>query len=419
MTLRLFLFMFLRGAAYGAIGPWGPLALLSSGVSVGLIGPVAGIGALITIAAAPAWGIAGDRRGRRKMLAAAFAVAAFAALGHAAGGRGVLIAAVMLWTAASAAFIPIGDSLTLSRLDNDRARYSRVRIGATIGYCIASVAVGFAALQIGWAAIAVVGTALCVAGSVALLSRLRNERRAKRVATATAGQHADAGLEWAAPEAAGAVAESAGDEGAAIALFSRVRDRWPFLAGLAIVFAGANAPTIFVGPKLVAIGGSPIEVGIASAASAIVEVPVFLILPLLLRRFGGRRLFVAGTALMTVSSLAAALAPLPVMVIGARLLFGAGYAAMIVPSLSALANSAKPGEGSAIQALHFGANAAGTLLVAVVGLPIAEGGGASAVIAGAALAAPLGAVLAARRWPTAASAAKPKPVVPTRRRAAA
>jgi PPP family 3-phenylpropionic acid transporter len=393
--------MFLRGGAYGAIAPFGAIALIDAGVSVGLIGPIAGIGALITIIAAPAWGALGDRKGRRKMLAIAFAIAGIAALGHVMGARGPLIAAVMVWTAASAAFIPIGDSMTLSRLQNDRARYSRVRIGATIGYCVAAVAVGLAALSIGWGAIALVGGLLCLAGTIVLLARLQNDRRARRVALATRGQHAEAGLEWAAPEAAGSVAESAGDEAGALSLFARIRDRWVFIAGLAIVFAGANAPTIFVGPKLVTIGGSPFDVGIATAASAIIEVPAFLILPALMARFGGRRLFVLGTVLMTLSSIGTALAPLPEIVVIARLLFGAGYAAMIVPSLSAIAASARPGEGSAIQALHFGANAAGTLLVAVIGLPLAEGGGASAIMAGAAIAAPIGAVVAVRRWPRA------------------
>jgi|GEM_PF-6280944 PPP family 3-phenylpropionic acid transporter len=401
MSFRLFIFMFLRGGAYGAIAPFGAIALIDAGVSVGLIGPIAGIGALITIIAAPAWGALGDRKGRRKMLAIAFAIAGIAALGHVMGARGPLIAAVMVWTAASAAFIPIGDSMTLSRLQNDRARYSRVRIGATIGYCVAAVAVGLAALSIGWGAIALVGGLLCLAGTIVLLARLQNDRRARRVALATRGQHAEAGLEWAAPEAAGSVAESAGDEAGALSLFARIRDRWVFIAGLAIVFAGANAPTIFVGPKLVTIGGSPFDVGIATAASAIIEVPAFLILPALMARFGGRRLFVLGTVLMTLSSIGTALAPLPEIVVIARLLFGAGYAAMIVPSLSAIAASARPGEGSAIQALHFGANAAGTLLVAVIGLPLAEGGGASAIMAGAAIAAPIGAVVAVRRWPRA------------------
>jgi PPP family 3-phenylpropionic acid transporter len=401
MTLRLFLFMMLRGAAYGAVTPFAAIALIDAGVSVGLIGPIAGIGALITIVAAPIWGVVGDRRGRRKMLAVAFGVAAIASIGHAAGARGPLIAAVMVWTAASAAFIPIGDSMTLSRLHNDRARYSRVRIGATLGYCVAAVGVGILAVAIGWAAIAIVGALICLAAAVALYARLQNDRRARRVAAATRGQHPEAGLEWAAPEASGSVAESAGDEGAALALLGRIRDRWVFIAGLAAVFAGANAPTIFVGPKLLSIGGTPFDVGVATAASAIIEVPAFLLLPYLLARIGGRRLFVIGTVLMTVSSIAAAVAPLPAMVVGARLLFGAGYAAMIVPSLSAIAASSRPGEGSAIQALHFGANALGTLLVAVIGLPLAEGGGASAIMAGAAIAAPFGAVAAVRSWPQA------------------
>lgn len=400
MPLRLFVLMFLRGASFGAIGPFAGVLALGAGVPSGLLGPIAGAGAIVTLIAAPLWGGLGDRRGRRKILAVAFLLAGLAGAAHALSHDATIVTAIFAWSAASAAFIPLGDSLTLDRLAGDRARYSRVRIGATVGYCLANLAAGALAIgALGSAAPGILTLLLCLLTALVLAVRLANEARGRAVAEASIDEHADAGVEW-----AGAEGENPGDEAAGLGLLTRIRERARFLAGLAIVFAGANAPTVFVGAKLSELGGSLFDVGLSAAASAVVEIPAFLVLPLLLRRFGGRRMFIVGALIMSASSLASALAPFPALVIATRLAFGAGYAWMIVPSLAALAASAESGEGAAVQALHFGANAAGTLLAAMIGLPLAMLGGVSAIIAGAAIVAPLGALLATRRWPTARAA---------------
>lgn len=397
MSFRLFILMTLRGAAFGAIAPFAGVLALDAGLAPGLLGPIAGAGAIATLIAAPFWGGLADRRGRRRILAIAFLLAAFAALFHAVDNDGVIVAATLTWGLFAAAFIPLGDSLTLDRLDGDRARYSRVRIGATVGYCLANVGAGALALgALGASAPGVLTALICLLTSIILVARLANERRGQRVAEASNNEHAEAGVEW-----SGAEGENPGDEAAAVSLLGRIRARGPFLAGLVVVFAGANAPAVFVGAKLAELGGSLFDVGLSAAASAVVEIPAFILLPFLLRRFGGRRMFVVGTILMSLSSLASAVAPLPFLVILSRLLFGAGYAWMIVPSLAALAAASRPGEGAAVQALHFGSNAGGTLLAALLGLPLAMLGGVSAIIAGAAIVAPIGALLAMRRWPAA------------------
>jgi MFS family permease len=195
-----------------------------------------------------------------------------------------------------------------------------------------------------------------------------------------------------------------GGTGLVTGILAGVRRNRLFLIGLALVFAGSNAPAIFTGPRVAEVGGNGWDVGLAIAAGTLVELPAFLTLPFLLRAFGGRRMFVTGGVLLGVAGLTSALAPTPGLLIAARLLFGAGYAWVVLPSLAAISAAAAPDEHAASAALHFATQAGGSLLVALAGLPlVAATGSVSAVLAVAALAAPVGAVIGLRAWPRAAA----------------
>ena len=118
------------------------------------------------------------------------------------------------------------------------------------------------------------------------------------------------------------------------------------------------------------------------------------------------------------AGLTTALAPTPELLIAARLLFGAGYAWVVLPSLAAISSAAAPGEHAASAALHFAAQAGGSLLVALAGLPlVAATGSVAPVLAAAALIAPVGAVVGLRAWPhpTMPSATEAPPPAPTGR----
>ena len=173
-----------------------------------------------------------------------------------------------------------------------------------------------------------------------------------------------------------------------------------FLGGLVLVFSGANAPGIFTGPRVAELGGSGWEIGLATAASSLAEVPAYLLLPIILARLGGRRLFILGGFLLGVSGLLSAVAPTPTLVIVARLFFGAGFAWVVVPSLGAIAGAAAPTRQASTTALHFATSAAGSLVVAAAGLPLVGlTGSVSLVLAVAAIGAPVGALIAAQAWP--------------------
>ncbi len=378
MTLRLAILFLLRGSCYGAIGPFAAVVLLERGLPPALIAPLAAAAAILTLIAAPTWGRLGDRHGRRRMLVVAFLIGVPAALGHAAGLLGVLVVAFVAWAMISSAFAPLADSLALARLEGSRSRYSRVRIGASTGYILSALAVGAAVSFTGlaWAAPGLIGAGLCAATAGVVAVRLGGELRR---GTGVAGADGGSMLEG--------VRAGVG--------------RSPvFLAGLAVVYAGAAAPTIFVGPRIAEIGGSGWDIGLATAASTIVEVPAFLAVPLLLRVLGGRRMFLTAGLLLGASGLLTAIAPTPSLLIAARLLFGAGFAWAALPSLAAVLAAAPPDSQAAASALHFATGAVGSLLVAAAGLPLVTAtGSVAAVLAVAAIATPFAAVVSMRAWP--------------------
>ena len=379
VTFRALALMLMRGLVNGTVAPYGTVLLLEAGVTPELLGPLAALGDIVTLLAAPTWGRLGDRHGRRRMLAMTYVAAIPVAALHATGIAAAVAVAYLLWAAISSAFIPLADSLILARLRGDRARFSRIRVGASAAYMVAVVLIGalVSSTALGWAAPGVVG-AICSGLTAALVvARLRGE-----LLTGT-------GI------------AVRGSTGIVRGILAGVRrNRW-FLVGLAVVFCGSNAPTIFTGPRVAEIGGDGWQIGLAIAAGTLAELPAFLTLPALLRLFGGRRVFLTGGVLLGVAGLTSALAPTPELLIGARLLFGFGYAWVVLPSLAAISAAASPDEHAASAALHFATQAGGSLLVAVAGLPlIAATGSVAAVLAAAAIAAPIGGVIAVRAWPS-------------------
>lgn len=378
VTLRALVLMLVRGSVNGAVAPFATIILIESGLSPALVGPLAAGAAIATLLTAPAWGRLGDRHGRRRVLAASFLVGAPIAAGHATGVLPVIAVAYLAWAAVASAFVPLTDSLVLARLGGSRSRFSQVRVGASTAYMIVVVVVGAAVAftPLGWAAPGLIGVGFCLLGTAAVVARLRGEIRT--------GTGVAVGVQTGLLEGIRA---------------GVARHRW-FLVGLAMALAGANAPAIFTGPRMAEVGGSGFDIGLAIAAGTLVELPAFLVLPWLLPLVGSRRLFLVGGLLLGVAGMLSAIAPTPTLLIAARLLFGAGFAWVVITSLGAITSAASPTEHAASAALHFSASAAGSLLVALAGFPLVMlTGSVAAVLAAAAIAAPIGTVIALRAWP--------------------
>lgn len=380
IAARLALLLFTRGSILGAIAPFATVLALRAGLPAALLGPLAAAGAVAMLVVSPAWGAAGDRRGRRRMLVVAFAAAAPVAAAFAVVSLPLFVVAYLAWSTVSCAFIPLADSVALDRLDGSRSRFARVRASASTGYIVSVLGVGAAitVTTLAWTAPGIVGAILCTLAACGVAVRLRAELRTGTGLAASGGPSVLAGVR------------------------TQVGRRKALLAGMVLVFAGTTAPAIFIGPRVAELGGSGWDLGVATAAGTIAELPAFLLVPFMLQRLGGRRLFVLAGFIIGVSGALSAVAPTPILVSIARLAFGAGFAWMIIPSLGALVGAARPTEQASASALLSAAAAAGTLLVAAVGLPILGiAGSLSAVLVVAALLAPIGALLSATDWPAA------------------
>ena len=302
VTLRLFLLMVVRGATYGAIAPFASVLAIRAGLPVALVGPLAAAGAVLTLLSAQAWGRYGDRLGRRRVLVAAFLLGAPAAAGQAAGvlpvflgglsplgrGRVGVRPAHRFAVPGAAGRLPFALRPRAGRGDQ-RLHHRRRRRGCAVTFTTA-----------GWVAPGLAAALFALTAAAAVALRLGSELR-----TGT-----------------GVAADASG--GLWSDVRTEVRRQAGFLGGLVLVFGGANAPGIFTGPRVAELGGSGWEIGLATAASALAEIPAYFVLPLVLIRLGGRRLFVLGGVLLGVSGLLSAVAPTPTLVIVARLFFGAG-----------------------------------------------------------------------------------------------
>ncbi|MFN8631906.1 MAG: MFS transporter, partial [Chloroflexota bacterium] len=261
--------MVVRGTVNGSVWPYGTVILIQAGLAPALLGPLAAIGAVATLIMAPAWGRLGDRYGRRRMLALAFLLASPVAFAHATGIVAVVAVAYIAWAGVSAAFIPLSDSLILARFRGDRARFAQVRPAASSAYMVLVVIIGglVSITTLGWAVPGIVGGLTALGASGIVMARLRGEM----LSGTGVAVHGGTGLV----------------EG----ILAGVRRHRLFLVGLAVVFCGSNAPSIFTGPRVAEVGGNGWDIGLAIAAGTVVELPAFLVLPWLLRLFGGRRLF--------------------------------------------------------------------------------------------------------------------------------
>lgn len=411
MLARLFGLMVLRGAVYGALGPFLSVVLLVGGLPLPLLGPLAGVGALITLVVAPWWGRLGDRFGRRRTFAFAMLVGSPVALLLATDALPLLVLGWLAFAFISTAYVPLGDSLTLDRIGGRQAVFARMRLGASSGYMAAIVVVGWLITnaRLGWDAPAVVCAVISALTVLVIAARLRGELRTGR------------GVAWAGERrGVGRVADSAGDPaetGSAVtapvavprpapgapapipSAPAQVRRHARFLVGMTGIFAATNAPSVFVGPRVAELGGSGWEIGLAAAAGTLFEVPAYLLIGLMLSRLGARRTFGLGALLLGSSGVLSALVPTPELVIVARLLFGAGYSWIIVPSIAAIAAAGGPRERASLTGLHFATSAAGTLSVAILGLPLVAVGGTGLVLVVASLLGPLGGLVALSGWP--------------------
>jgi PPP family 3-phenylpropionic acid transporter len=365
------LFYFCWFAAAAAFIPFSSLYFRASGLDVAQIGILSALPGLLTIVAAPLWGLVADAlRIHRLLLPLSIAGTLVPVLLISqVSGFGPLAALVVVQSLFTAPVIPLSDSATLAMLGGDRERYGTQRVWGAVGWGLSSVAIGALIQYVGLGSI-FVGYALM--GFLTVLVALGMPRTTLPAVDFR--------------RALGILARSA-------------RLGWLLLCLLLIGYCN-GAITGFLAIYLQDLGATGAQIGGALALSSFSELPVMALSPLFLRRFGARPVLIGAGLIFALRVTIYALAPTPGWALGAQLLHGLCFAAIYTASVVEVQRLAPAGLEATSQSLFgmafFGVAPA---LAGTIGGGIYQRSGAAVFFAVCAVVALVGALgLAAERF---------------------
>jgi MFS transporter, PPP family, 3-phenylpropionic acid transporter len=320
-----FTFNVMYFASFASIAPFIVLYYQQLGFSGAQISMLAGLPPLVTIFFSPFWTNLADAKQRHKLimsigLAVIVLVTAAFPFTHTFA---LVMVLVLLFNVFVAPLSSLADSATISMLSEEKDLYGRIRVGGTIGWGVAALAVGALIKQYGlnmafW--------------SSALLSAL--------------GLLVCQGLSF-------RKQEEAESQGSVRDLLSN--PRWILFLALAFFGGIAFASTAaYLSPYMKELGGNEFDVGIALAVATLSELPVFFFGDRLLKRFKSYGLLIVALIITGIRSFLFTAAGTPILAILVQVLHGLTFPAMWVAGVSYADENAPPGLKSTAQGL-FGA----------------------------------------------------------------
>ena len=365
---RLAMFYFVFFAGVGAFMPYWSLYLESVGMDAATIGWVMASMMATRIVAPNLWGWLADRRGRRMGVIRFGACAALLCFSAVPGTTTALtlILVMILYSVFWSAVLPQFEAVTLAHLATRSARYSRIRLWGSVGFVLASAAVGWVLDRTG--SLTLPWILLVFIAGVVVMSFVVSEPPSRSSATISSAKDARP---------------------------APIRAMVCLLLSCALMQASHGPYYVFFSIHLAGLGYTAGEIGGFWALGVVAEVALFALMPFILGRASPAPLFSACFALTVLRWLALALLPatLPVLIV-VQLLhavsFGAHHA-LAMELLNRLFARGLQGRGQALySSLSFGAG--GALGSAAAGWLWAGIGADGAWLAAAAMAAVGGAV---------------------------
>jgi MFS transporter, PPP family, 3-phenylpropionic acid transporter len=357
---------------FTAIAVWVAYATVyfqSLGVDLAAIGLLAAVPSVISIVAAPIWGLVADRLGDMRPPYLAGAVIA------AACGLTLLLQPSMPWLLLAVVGLAVGasglgamlDARTVQRLWPDRERFGQARAFGSIAFMACTILVGGAITGASVRLIWIVYAVAFVAAGVAAYGLLGRQAGGPRVA----GVGPRAGLRL------------LRDPGLGL-----------FFAGSTLAWmASAGALTLF-SLRVVDLGGTTADVGMGWAVNAALEVPLMLAFQRISRRVRVEPLIVVGLFVFALRSALWAAAGSPLAFVLAAATSGAGYALVYVGTTAFVAGRVPAQLQATAQALFSSTSyAIGSIGGAVLAGQVARAAGLGAVYPAAAVLSLIAAVL--------------------------
>jgi MFS family permease len=339
-----------HGLASGFLLPFPVLLLSSRGVDAATIGLVLGAAAFVSMLAFPAWGLLADGPlGRERSVVLSGLIAALAGTCILLSGSNVtfMSAGIVVAWVGMAAWAPITDAMALAALGDRSGAYGRFRAWTSLGWAVAATMGGFAYALVGPELLLVLYIASAM-GLAVFAFRPRHVRM---------GRHVAARRSPLLRELRSALVT------APVLL--------PILLALFLETLGNNAANAMIPLRILDVGGGAIIIGVAAAAPAMVETPLFPSTGPMIARLGLRRFYVLGLLISTATLAFVALVSDPGLVAVSRGVDGVSYVlryagivliigAILPPSLRATGQSMAWLVGGGISAVIAGPLAGAT-----------------------------------------------------------
>lgn len=357
-------FYFCWFAAIGAFLPFIGLYYRQSGLDLSQIGILVALPGLLQLVSAPIWGLLADTlRLRRALLPLVIFGTLLPVLLIGRGASfGQLLVLVAVQSLLAAPVVPLADSATLTLLGNNRERYGAQRLWGAAGWGASTVVVGWLVEHFGLGVIFFGYLALALLAAAAALALPRTPL--PKVELRSAGR-------------------------------TLLRDRrWISLLGCTLLI-GCCAMTIssFLSLYLQDLGASGAQIGLAYTLAGMSELPLMALSPLLLRRWGARRLLVCSGLCYALRMLIYISAPTPAWALAAQLLHGPCFGLLWTAGVVEAHRLAPPGLEATAQSL-FGMAVSGvaSAIASAVGGRIYDTFGSATLFGAAASVALLGAL---------------------------
>jgi PPP family 3-phenylpropionic acid transporter len=302
------------GTWTASIAPFSAVILHSHGIDAFTIGLLSALAALTATVLVPGWGHLAD-----VLVGRAFAFRIGVVLAAAAAVVLLLPLPPLVLAPVLASFgifptlyLALGDALAVSELPAPERQYGALRSLASLSFAVGIIVAGFVYDKAGYAAVPVVS--LLWSGLLFVLIGHAPDRTRDPRVRALAGRHGG-----------DAAAGRFGSISRALAVQPRL---WAVLAVLTVAHAGLTGATIFVGIRIVDLGGQPSDVALSFGVASFAEIPGLILASWIGRRIGIRGLVVLAFLAYGVCIISWGLLSTPFAINATRVVTGFLYGAL-------------------------------------------------------------------------------------------